>query len=359
MSRKIIFTTGGTGGHIFPTISVMQYFLKKGYVAKLVTDRRATKYLKDYSELNYHILNTDTPTNKKNYKKVISYLNIILSIFRSIFFLMKEKPELVFGFGGYVSFPVSIAAKILNIPLVIYENNMVIGRTNRHLLTFASRLLLASDEVINIPKKFSKKTRNVGHILRKNIIDYLPNQKEKTNDTFSVLVLGGSQGAEIFGLIIPEVIKKIHDTNFNIKIYHQCIKSHKDKLFNFYKKNNINSHVFEFTNDILNIIKKTDLAISRCGASSSAELVFTQTPFIAVPYPYAIDNHQYFNAQYHQKEGHCWLLEQKNFNNENLFNLIIKILKDKRQLTNMKENMKNNFFKLTNENIEKSVREIL
>ena len=256
MNKKIIFSSGGTGGHIFPTIGVMQYFLKKGYSSILVTDLRGNQYLKNNLEIKSYILNTDTPLNKKNYKKFFSYIKIFLSIIKSLFLLKKEKPNLVFGLGGYVSFPISVAAKMLNIPLIIYENNMVLGRTNSYLLPFAKKILLATDTISNYPPKYKTKIKKVGHVIREDILNYSPLQNKKQNGHFSILVLGGSQGAEIFGIIIPKVIKRMNENGFKIKIYHQCIKNQEEKLKNFYRENNISNNVFEFTGNILEFILK-------------------------------------------------------------------------------------------------------
>ena len=120
-----------------------------------------------------------------------------------------------------------------------------------------------------------------------------------------------------------------------------------------------NYNVFEFTNDILNLISSTDLAISRCGASTAAELVETCTPFIAVPYPHSMDNHQYLNAKYYENKGCCWLLEQSNFNSVSLFNLIMEIIKDKKKLEKVRENMKKNDNKNVYINVESAIKEFI
>ena len=359
IDKKIIFASGGTGGHIFPAIGVMQHFIKQGYKVKMVTDSRGEQYIKNNLEVRFYILNTDTPFNKRNYKKFISYTKIFFSIIKSLFFLKSEKPNIVFGLGGYASFPICIAAKILNIPLVIYENNYVLGRANKFLLPFSKKIFTTTNEIHKFPEKYKKKVIKVGHILREEVINYSQVSKQNIDAFFSIIVLGGSQGAEIFGLIIPTVIKKINEMGHKIKIYHQCIKKQKESLINFYKKNKIQNEVFEFSNNILKYILESNLAITRCGASTTAELIYTKTPFIAVPYPHSMDNHQYFNAVNYENKGYCWMLEQSNFNEENLFNLILKILKDKKNLELKTENMRENFDKDTNQNIEKEVNKIL
>ena len=100
----------------------------------------------------------------------------------------------------------------------------------------------------------------------------------------------------------------------------------------------------------------SNLAITRCGASTTAELSHTQTPFIAVPLPNSIDNHQFLNAKYYEEKGYCWILEQNNFTSENLFNLVIKIIKNRKKLEDVRENMRKDYSKNTYSNIENEIK---
>ena len=193
----------------------------------------------------------------------------------------------------------------------------------------------------------------LGHnhsIFKKSIRNYV---KKK----ISILVLGGSQGAEIFGTIIPTVVKMINDAGYEVEINQQCIISQKNSIIDFYEKNNIKNYVFEFDKNILKLVLSSNLAITRCGASTTAELTHTLTPFIAVPLPNSIDNHQYLNAKYYENKGCCWLLEQNNFSTENLFNLIMEVIKNKNKLENIRNNMKKNYNKNVYSNIENEIKE--
>ena len=354
-NKKIIFTSGGTGGHIFPAIGIMNYLAAKGYTVVLVTDPRGNQYIRKNMKFKCYTLNTDTLAYKNIFKKIFSVTKIFFSVLNSFFILKKEKPNLIFGLGGYVSFPVSIASKILNIPLVIYEGNIILGKTNKYLLPLAKKLLVANEEISNYSKKYSNKIYNVGNILRNDVFEKFSTKKKKDGEKFSILVLGGSQGAKIFGDIVPETIKKIQDKGYDINIHQQCIAIQKNSLINYYNSNSIENNVFEFSNNIFDLISRADLVISRCGASTSAELVQMQAPFIAVPYPIAVDNHQLFNAKYYEKKGCCWLLEQYKFNSNNLFNLIMQILEDRKVLDHVRENMKKNFNKDVNKNVEREL----
>jgi len=373
MNKKIIFASGGSGGHIFPTINLMKHFSEKGYEVVLVTDKRGKRFISNISNFITHQIDSDTPTNKIIFKKIISFFFILLSIFQSIKIIKKEKPDLIFGLGGYVSFPISIASKFFRLPLVIYESNVIMGRTNKFLLRF-SRKLLAAKEILTIdpdkykfPDKYKKKVCVVGTVLDKKIINYIP---KKTIDKkyFSILVLGGSQGAEIFGKVIPPVINMLKKKNFNIEIKQQCTKIQKDEIKNYYERNSVKNYVFDFDNDIFNLMISSDLAITRCGATSTAELAQAQIPFIAVPLPHSIDNHQLLNARYYESHSCCWILEQKGsenqprlFNEKNLFDLILSIIDKKNRLETslMKKFVKQTSNKNVYQNIENEIKRII
>ena len=104
---------------------------------------------------------------------------------------MKEKPDLVFGLGGYVSFPISLASRFLNLPLVIYESNILMGRTNKYLSSFSKKILVANDIINNLPKKYQHKTFQVGPILNKSLMSGSFFIKKDDEKKFSLLVLGG------------------------------------------------------------------------------------------------------------------------------------------------------------------------
>ena len=171
-------------------------------------------------------------------------------------------------------------------------------------------------------------------------MNYSSIRRDNEKKIFTILVLGGSQGAEIFGKVVPLTVEMLKNKQFEIEINQQCIKNQESSLVEFYKTKNIKYNVFKFTDNILDLISRTDLAISRCAASTTAELVQTLTPFIAIPYPYSIDNHQYLNAKYYERKGCCWVVKQEDFTSVKLFNLLLEIIKDRKKLENVRENMK-------------------
>ena len=133
MNKKIIFTAGGTRGHLLPAINLMKHFSEKGNNVILVTDKRGNKYIKNFLDYKSYVFKAGTPTNKNIFKKFLSFFVILGSLIKSVLILFKEKPDLVIGFGGYVSFPISFVSKLFNSPLIIYENNLILGRANKYL----------------------------------------------------------------------------------------------------------------------------------------------------------------------------------------------------------------------------------
>ena len=157
----------------------MKHFSEKGHEVLIVTDKKGKEFIKDYSQFKSYILNTETFTNKGIVKKFLSLFIILFAIVKSIIILKKEKPNIIFGFGGYVSFPISFASRFFKLPLIIYENNIIIGRANKYLLSFSKKILLAKSLNKKMSQKIKKKINLVGSILNKKIINFDASTKKK------------------------------------------------------------------------------------------------------------------------------------------------------------------------------------
>jgi len=359
IKKKILIATGGTGGHIFPAYSLANYFIKKNYNVKLTTDSRGLNYLKNYENINL-IKIPSSPLIKKNILKFFfSAIIILYSILRSIIFLIFNRPSIVFGVGGYSSFPVCVAASILKIKFVIYENNLIIGKANKYLLPFAKKIFVSYKELEGIPRKYSNKIYEVGNIIREEIIN---SKKENINNinfnSINILVLGGSQAAKVFGDKLPSIFEKIKDSKISMKVYQQCQYRQNDQLSSFYKKKNINYEIFNFTNKIVNYYLKANLVITRSGASVLGELINIKIPFISVPLPTSADNHQLKNAIYYKKKGFGLLIEEKDLNDK-LYELIRLIHKEKSLLKNIIANQSQHSDKNVFQNIKIHIEKII
>jgi len=298
------------------------------------------------------------PTRPGVINKIFYYLKLIPTFFDSFLLLRKEKPHFVFGLGGYVSFPICLAARLLNIKILLYEPNVVLGRVNKLFVRFCVKLFTNSNNILNLPSKYLTKSVKVGIILREEIIKQKLSDKNNINSTKTIIIIGGSQGAEIFGKIIPKVILDL-SKNYKINIIQQSLPRQVNEIKNFYNKNNIENYIFSFHENIAELISKADLAISRCGASTIGELEFLGVPFVAIPYPFAKDNHQYQNAIYYEKKGCCWVLNQKNLSFDRLRQILNNILDNNAELSSKRENMLKNDSKNTLLKIEKEIEKLI
>jgi len=243
------------------------------------------------------------------------------------------------GMGGYSSFAVCLSAYVLRIPILIYENNLVIGRANRFLLSLSKKILVSTENIKGVKKKYQHKIFFSGYLLRKEIFDLKKKGSKITEKELSILIMGGSQSAKVFAEQLPEVIKKCSDNGIRFNIYQQCLDNQKNELNKIYKGLNLKFELFTFVNDLSKYYEKADLAITRSGASSLAELVNLNIPFIAIPLPSSTDNHQLKNAMYFESKDCCFLLEQK-YIFEKLFEMLKDLNTDRNKLILLKEKMK-------------------
>ena len=359
--NKVLIATGGTGGHIFPAYSLAEHFIKNNFDVKLTTDNRGLKYLKDYKNLNL-IKIPSSPLIKKNiFKFLYSICAIIYSIIKSIIVLLFNRPSIIFGMGGYSSFPICVAAAILRIKFIIYENNLIIGKANKYLLPFTKKVFVSYKDLEGIPIKYNNKIFEIGNIVREEIINTRTESTHNNRfDDIKILVLGGSQAAKVFADKLPQIFKKLKNSKISIKVFQQCQHLQNYQLSEFYKKEKMDHEIFNFTDKIADYYKKANLVITRSGASVLAELINIKIPFISIPLPTSADSHQLKNALYYKKKGFGYLVNEKDINDE-LYDLIKSIFKDKSLIKNILANQRQysdkNIFKNINIHIEKIINE--
>ena len=355
---KAFIAVGGTGGHVFPGCNLAEFLIQKNYEIKLITDKRGKKYLKKYEHLDINILPSTPIINKNVFHLFISLVSLFYSILRSLIFLIFNRPQIIFGMGGYASFPICIAARILRIKLIIYENNLVIGKANKYLMPYANKVFVSYKELEGIPQKYQSKTFETGNIIKKEIINFTQqHNNNKDIKSMKILVLGGSQAAKIFAAALPEVFHKCLKEGVPLKIFQQCLPGQNEQLKSFYLKNGIESEIFNFSDDITEYFSKVNLAISRSGSSMLAELTNAKIPFISVPLPSSADNHQFKNAIFYKKKIFSFLIEEKDLKDK-LYYLIKEIHKNTTMLDKIIQNMglysdKNVYIK-----IDKKLKEI-
>jgi len=351
MKKRILISTGGSGGHVIPATAFYDH-LKENFEVYLTLDNRGSKFI-NQNKYNFEIISS--PRLTLNFIKLpLTFISLIISILRSIFYLKNKKIDILIGTGGYMSVPFCIAAKILNIKIYLFEPNMVIGRSNKFLLKLSTKLFCYSDKIINFPEKYINKMIIISHIFRKEIYNFNNCIKEEIDKKINLLVVGGSQGAKIFDKEIKNSILDL-SKKYKLMIYHQASSSDFSNLEFFYKENNIDNKLFNFQENIFQYIKETNLAITRAGASTLSELAFFKVPFIAIPYKFATDNHQLENALNYEYNGCCWILKEKEFDQDKLTSLLINIIENKDDYLNKKNNLEKFCYQNTWNNINEKV----
>ena len=353
MKKKVLISTGGSGGHVIPAITIHDH-LKQTYDVIISTDSRGLKYLeKD----DYRSILIDTPKFNSLILLPFALFKVLILTIYSLKILKKEKISYLISTGGYMSLPLCLAAKILNIKIVLIEPNMVLGRANKFFLNFSKKIICYSKNLKNLPDKLKGKMEVVKPLVYKQFYEV-----EKKNNlikkNFNLLIFGGSQGANIFNTIINKVLIDINKKQ-PLKVVQQTGIENIENLRNFYNLNKIENKIFNFEKNFIELINESDLCISRAGATSLAEISLMNKPFITIPLPTAKDDHQMDNAKFYEKAGCCWILSQKNFNYEILTNLLLKIVKDKSEYINKKDNLKKLNYQNTWNDVNQKLNEII
>ena len=278
--KKILVTTGGTGGHVIPAKIIFEH-LNTNYEIIFTTDLRGHKYLKTK---NFKIKIIDTPKLDINFFLPLKIIKLSYLIIDSIFYLKKEKINKVISIGGYMSAPVIIAAKISALEIYLLEPNFTLGRGNKFFLNFSKKIICYSDKLINFPKKFIRKIRLINPLVFKTFYEIKKN--DDINENFCFLISGGSQGASVFDDIIKETMVDLAQ-KYPLKVIQQTSIENIQNLKNFYNSNNIENEIFNFEKNFIDLINKSNLCITRAGATSLAEISIMNKPFITIPLPLA------------------------------------------------------------------------
>ena len=330
--KKISISTGGTGGHVIPARVLYDYLSDKNDVI-ITSDNRGLNYL---DKNIYKTKTIDVPKITRNFLDFIPFLIFFtFSIIKSYFFLRQKKIKILISTGGYMSIPICLAARILKLKIFLFEPNLVLGRANLFLLNYCDKIFTYNRNIKNLPKKMRFKNFVIKPLIRKDI--FLAKTKPKKKRVkFSMLIIGGSQGAKKFDDLFKTDLIRL-SKNFKIRLFHQTSNQNLKDLKNFYYDNSISSQVFTYTNHLHRIIKKCDFVITRSGASTINELVFLEKPFLAIPFPFAKDDHQYYNAKYYVEKKLGWLIRESKVKKNFLYKFVKNLIKNKKLLSQKKK----------------------
>ena len=333
---KVVITAGGTGGHIFPALALISKLKEKENDVDILyigTTNRMEKDIIPKEGIPYIGIEMKGLNRKNIFKNIDVMKTYLKAVSKAKAELTKFKPDIVIGFGGYISAPVIYAAHKLKIKTIIHEQNSIPGVSNKFLSRYVDKVLVSFKESI---KDFpNDKTIYTGNPRSEQIKDIEKIDKTTLGfkkDKALIIIVMGSLGS----LTMTKKLKEILPL-FKNKDYQVLLITGKN-YYDDYKDIKLSSNVklVPFINNLIGLMKDTDLIVTRSGASTIAEITSIGLPAIMVPSPYVTNNHQYVNAKSLEDDGACIILKEEDFNKDSLVNLLDKTLNDKEKLKCMK-----------------------
>ena len=338
---KFIISCGGTGGHLAPGIAVGQALINAGHQVSFVTSQKQvdSRLMKKYADL--HTIQAPGMAFSLNPIKMFRFARELL---RAIRFgrdtILQGQYDVVISFGGFNSLGLSIAAAMLDKPLILHEANRKAGKATRFLGRFAKRIYVPYG--VAIPRRKSGQVKYAGYPVRDEIRK-LPAKEAKAAFGFSrdaniLLILGGSQGAAALNDWVNYNFEKLAAEGIDA----MCVcgpgkDKFKDRKVTLPDGSEREIKFIEFCDNMAAAMSAAEVVIARAGAGTIAELARCRVPSVIVPYPYAADNHQLENAKCFEKQGGCVVVEQKNLHR--LFDEVKELFVNGRLRDNMKKNL--------------------
>lgn len=299
ITRHFVLAAGGTGGHMMPAHALAAELVARGHHVALITDERGAKIPRLFDGVQTHIMPAGRITKNPfswpgGLRAILKGRRMALRLFDTF------QPSAVIGFGGYPAYPALIAARSAKVPTAVHEQNAVLGRVNRMVANWVNAIATSYPDVARIAPKNLKKVTLVGNPVRDEILE-LRDQPFPAIDgesVFSVLVVGGSQGASILSSVVPDGLAMLPPAlTRRLQVTQQCRAEDIEAVRERYAKLDIPADLATYMTDIPEKLAWTHLVIARAGASTIAELTAAGRPAILVPLPSATDDHQTANVR--------------------------------------------------------------
>lgn len=334
---KAIVCAGGTGGHIYPALAIINKIKEKESLSEILYIGTTDRMEKDLvPKLGIKFVGIEMEgINRKNILKNISVFFKYQKAIKKAKQIIKEfNPDIVIGVGGYITAPVIIAAHKLKYKTIIHEQNSIPGVSNKLISKYANRICISLPNTKNYFD--SNKVVYTGNPRSEEIISVRKANKKDyglSDDKKLVIIVMGSLGSTTMTKKIKTIIPA-----FNMKDYQVIIVTGKD-YYETYKTLNFPKNValVPYLDNFINLLKSTDLIISRAGASVISEITAIGLPSILVPSPYVTNNHQYVNAKELEDMGACKLITEDDFSKETLLPAIDDIINNEANYEKMRQ----------------------
>ena len=324
----LIIAAGGTGGHMFPAQALAEAMLEKGWRVHLSTDARGARYAGGFpDEVPVGIVGSATFARGGLLQKVLVPFRILGGIAAAKWRMLRDRPAVVVGFGGYPTIPAMAAAWTLRVPRMIHEQNGVLGRVNQ---LFAKRVnkIACGTWPTTLPK--GVEGTHTGNPVRAAVLEHAGSPYIPPGDyPMSLLVLGGSQGARVMSDIVPPAISALpHHIRRNVRVSHQARPEDMERVTKYYETEMITADVQTFFQDVPRRMADAQLVISRSGASTVADVSVIGRPAIWVPFAAAVRDEQTANARQLVEAGGALMMTEAEFEVAPLTEKLTEILSD-------------------------------
>jgi UDP-N-acetylglucosamine--N-acetylmuramyl-(pentapeptide) pyrophosphoryl-undecaprenol N-acetylglucosamine transferase len=306
MTGPIVIATGGTGGHMFPALALARELQQRGQQAVLLCDARGARYLG--ADVEHHLIQAGSPSGRP-LRRLQSLARLARGLAQAVALLRRRRAAAVAAFGGYASVPVGLAARLLRIPLLVHEQNAILGRANRLIARRAAVLALSFAETEGAAAARAR-TVITGNPVRADVVAHRdqPYTPPEPSGPLDLLVVGGSQGARLLSEVLPAALKVMPAAaRARIRLAQQCRPEDLERVAASYAALGFTAELRSFFDDLPQRLADAHLVISRSGASSVAELLALGRPSLLVPYRLAADGHQRANAAALAAAGAAWL----------------------------------------------------
>jgi UDP-N-acetylglucosamine--N-acetylmuramyl-(pentapeptide) pyrophosphoryl-undecaprenol N-acetylglucosamine transferase len=318
MTRPVVLAAGGTGGHMFPALSLAAELRARDQPVLIACDERGARYLG--SDLEHRLIQAASPTGRLG-TRLRGLGRLAVGFGQSLRFLRRLRPTAVVAFGGYAAVPVGLAAALLRIPLLVHEQNAVLGRANRLIVRRAARLALSFAATRGAEQVPGARQVVTGNPVRTAVaaLRARPYQAPRPDQPLRVLVVGGSQGARVFSEVVPAAIARLSKPErARLTLAQQCRPEDLERVASAYAALGFAAELAAFFHDLPERMTHSHLIVTRAGASSVAELLALGRPALLVPFRFAAEDHQRANAEAVSRAEAGWLIEETRFDAEAL-----------------------------------------
>lgn len=327
--RPILLAAGGTGGHLFPAEALATELSSRGVAVELITDERALAYAAHFPARALHAAPADTLRGSGPAAYARLSLTLARGIARCVSILREVRPAAVVGFGGYPTFPPLVAARVIGAPVVLHEQNAVMGRANRMLAKLATRIATGFPTVAGVPK--GRATFHVGNPVRPQVVaaSEVAYRPPSADQPIRLLAFGGSQGARFISEVLPAALAMLpSELRERLAVTQQARPEDIEAARWAYASAGVKAELSSFFADMPAHMALAQFVIARAGASTVAELSVIGRPSILVPLPHALDNDQLANANALAMAGGAVVWEQARITPEALAEDLTKRLQD-------------------------------